>query len=75
MFGRKHKINKLEYNPDIEKPVIISSICTGEQRAGIKDIKTGHFKEIMLINNQKDLIQNLHIHNFDLPIFLQDLPA
>ena len=40
MFGRKHKINKLEYNPDIEKPVIISSICTGEQRAGIKDIKT-----------------------------------
>ena len=43
MFGRKHKINKLEYNPDIEKPVIISSICTGEQRAGIKDIKNRSF--------------------------------
>ena len=26
-----------------------------EQRAGIKDIKTGHFKDLILINNQKDL--------------------
>ena len=55
MFGRKNRINKIEYNPEVEKPVIISSICTGEQRAGLKDIRTGHFKEIMLINNQKDL--------------------
>ena len=55
MFGRKNKINKIEYNPEVEKLVIISSICTGEQRAGLKDIRTGHFKEIMLINNQKDL--------------------
>lgn len=55
MFGRKNKINKIEYNPEVVKPVIISSICTGEQRAGLKDIRTGHFKEIMLINNQKDL--------------------
>ena len=38
-----------------KKPVIRSSICTGEKVAGFKDEKTGHIEELMLIRNAKDL--------------------
>ena len=37
------------------KPVIKASICTGEQVAGFKDIRTGKIHEIMLIRNNDDL--------------------
>ena len=36
-------------------PVIKCSICNGEQVAGFKERKTGHFTEIMLIQSEKDL--------------------
>lgn len=36
-------------------PVIRCSICNGEQVAGFKEKKTGQFKEVMLIRNEKDL--------------------
>ena len=32
------------------KPVIRASICTGEEVAGFKDIRTGKIEEIMLIS-------------------------
>lgn len=37
------------------KPVIRSSICTGEQVAGFKDRRTGRFMEIMLIRDNGDI--------------------
>ena len=37
------------------KPVIRSSICTGEQVAGFKDLRTGRFTEIMLVRDNEDL--------------------
>ncbi len=37
------------------KPVIRASICTGEQVAGFKDLRTGHFTEIMLIRDNGDM--------------------
>ena len=43
------------YDPETEKPVIRASICTGEQAAGFKDLKTGVFHEVMLIRDEKDL--------------------
>lgn len=43
------------YDPTKEKPVIRASICTGEQAAGFKDLKTGAFHEVMLILNDADL--------------------
>lgn len=57
MFGKvaKNNINNILYDPDNQKPVIKCSICNGEQVAGFKDIKTGKFTEVMLINNNKDL--------------------
>ena len=52
IFRKKHtqsydKINK--------KPVLKTSICTGEQVAGFQDIHTGRIEEIMLIKNATDV--------------------
>lgn len=56
MFGIKKKITEeIEYNPDMQKAVLKCSICTGEQVAGFKDIKSGKFTEVMLIESDKDL--------------------
>lgn len=43
------------YDRDVYRPVIKSSICTGEKVAGFKNIHTGKIEEIMLIGNEDDL--------------------
>lgn len=48
MFFKK-KQEKRSYDKENQKPVIRSSICTGEKAAGFQDIHTGKFTEIMLI--------------------------
>ena len=53
MFRRKPK--KCAYDRENRKPVIRSSICTGEQVAGFRDIHTGKFQDIMLIRDESDL--------------------
>lgn len=53
MFRKKTQI--LEYDKLNKKPVIRCSICTGEQVAGFKDLKSGKFEDVMLIRTQKDL--------------------
>ena len=55
MFFKK-KTTKGTYDHENKKPIIRASICTGEQVAGFKDIRTGVFEEIMLIRNQADLV-------------------
>lgn len=54
IFGKKH-IETKSYDPTIQKPVLKCSICTGEQVAGFKDLKTGKIEEITLIRNEKEL--------------------
>ncbi len=54
MFFKK-KQEKRTYDQENQKPVIRSSICTGEQVAGFQDIHTGKFTEIMLIHTSGDL--------------------
>jgi len=49
------KIKKIEYDKENQKPVIRSSICTGEKVAGFRDLSTGKFTEIMLIRDNKDM--------------------
>lgn len=63
MFGKK--IKKGTYKKEEQKPVIRSSICTGEKVAGFKDIRTGKFTEIMLIRNEKDMAEFLHKYGID----------
>ena len=53
LFGRGKE--KHSYDRENLKPVIRSSICTGEQVAGFKNIQTGKFSEVMLIRNGGDL--------------------
>ena len=52
----KRKIEKKTYDKNIKKPVIKASIYNGEQVAGFKDLSTGAFEEVMLINNPDDLL-------------------
>lgn len=54
MFGKKKTVRK-EYDRKTQRPVLHCSICTGEQVAGFKDIRTGKFEEVMLIKNDGDL--------------------
>ena len=51
----KKKIVKKTYDREHMKPVIRASICTGEEVAGFKDIRTGKIEEIMLIRSPDDL--------------------
>ena len=51
----KKKEKRDSYDPEAKKPVIKASICNGEQVAGFKDLKTGAFEDIMLIQSPSDL--------------------
>ena len=55
MFWKKRKEVRVSYNPEQQVPVVKCSICTGEQVAGLKDISTGKFQEVMLIAGKEDL--------------------
>ena len=47
----------LPFDAETQKPVLRCSICTGEQVAGFKNLKTGKFEEVMLVKNDKDLTE------------------
>ena len=59
MFGKRKRQNISPYDKTGKIPVIRSSICTGEQVAGFKDIVSGKFVELMLIRDEKDLAEFL----------------
>lgn len=58
-FWKLHKERNISadipFDPDKQMAVIKSSICTGEQVAGFKSKEDGHFTEVMLIRDDKDL--------------------
>lgn len=54
MFFRK-KQEPRTYDRENLKPVIRSSICTGEKVAGFHNVHSGSFTEIMLIRTSGDL--------------------
>ena len=70
MFQRKKNqgIEKLSYDPDKQKPVLKCSICNGEQVAGLKDLRSGQFEEVMLVRNGADLDQ------FRAMVGVEDIP-
>ena len=61
MFGRK--VKKCSYDRENLRPVIRSSICTGERVAGFKNVHTGKFTEVMLLRNDRDLAEFLYIYD------------
>ncbi len=56
-FGKKQQsLSKdIPFDSDKQIAVIKCSICTGEQVAGFKSKEDGHFTEVMLIRDDKDL--------------------
>ena len=61
MFGRK--VKKCSYDRENLRPVIRSSICTGERVAGFKNVHTGKFTEVVLLRNDRDLAEFLYIYD------------
>lgn len=49
------KVKKRAYDTENQRPVLRCSICTGEQVAGFKDIRTGKFEDVALIRNEREL--------------------
>ena len=64
MFHKK--IQKETYDKESQKPVIRSSICTGEKVAGFRDIRTGKFTEVMLIRDSNDM--DLFLEKYDISV-------
>lgn len=62
MFFSK-KQEKRTYDEENQKPVIRSSICTGEKGAGFQDMHTGKFTKIMLIHTPRDLEKFRRLYN------------
>ena len=54
-FGKKKNILTVDFDPAEQKPVIRCSICTGEQTACLKDLRSGKLTEIMVIRDPADL--------------------
>ena len=57
MFGKKKKLTEpiVPFDPEEQIPILKCSICNGEQVAGFKDKKTGHFTEVAFIRNDEEL--------------------
>lgn len=55
MFGKGKRRAEVSFDKTGKVPVLRSSICTGEQVAGFRDLESGKFLEIMLIRNRHDL--------------------
>ena len=51
MFRKRLSV---DYDPTAQRPVIRCSICTGEQAAGFQNLRTGEFREFMLIRSERD---------------------
>ncbi len=54
LFGKKPKVST-DYPLSLFEPVIRCSICTGEQVACMRDRRTDHLVELMLIRTPSDL--------------------
>ncbi len=51
----KKEPEQKSFDRENQRAVLKCSICTGEQVAGFKDVRTGRFDEVMLIRNGSDL--------------------
>lgn len=55
MFKKKKTIPAYTFDPNREKPIIRCNVYTGEKIAGFKNIETGKFIEMMLIQSEQDV--------------------
>jgi hypothetical protein len=57
LFRKKKRAVRSTYDPQTLKPVLRCSICSGEQVAGFKNLKTGKFEEVTVIHSREELQQ------------------
>lgn len=62
---KKHSAPTIEYDREKQDAILKCSICTGEQVAGFKDKETGHFTEVMLIRDSRDLEHFLTMYGLE----------
>ena len=55
MLLRRRMETKRDYDRKNEEPAVMCSICTCEQVAGFRDRRTGKFRDVMLIRDERDL--------------------
>lgn len=65
LFGKRKKEPAVQYDKAGKVPVIHSSICTGEQVAGFKDLSSGRFEELMLIRSGADLLEFTRLYQVE----------
>ena len=54
LFRKATETEQKTYDPNVMRPVIRSSICTGEKVAGFRHLQTGKFEEVMLVRGDAD---------------------
>ena len=52
---KKKKPAAIAYDPATQQPAVRKSICTGEMTAGLVDRATGHFTDLMRLEDQAAL--------------------
>ena len=57
LFRKKKQAVRSTYDPQTLKPVLRCSICSGEQIAGFKNLKTGKIEEVTVIHSREELQQ------------------
>lgn len=65
LFGKRRKPPAAGYDKSGKIPVIRSSICTGEQVAGFKELAGGRFEELMLIRDSRDLEEFMRLYQVE----------
>lgn len=53
LFARTAPVQS--FDREALRPVILESICTGEQTAGFRNLQNGRFSAVMLIRTNADL--------------------
>lgn len=64
MFLKRKKKTET-YDHENLQPVLRCGICTGEQTAGFRNIRTGKFQEVALIRTQKDLDEFMELYGIE----------
>lgn len=65
MFFHKKDKEQKTYDRANQVPVLHCNICTGEQVAGFRDIRTGKFEEVELIRDEVQLQAFLKRYGID----------
>lgn len=68
MFMRKKKkaaVPEIAFDREKQRAVVRCSICTGEQVAGLKDIHTGKFTEVMVIRGEEDIRRFMELYGLE----------